>query len=156
MDEGKRKQGPIEQWFRYDTSLRMTARESLCVSRQFFDWEGIMQKQMYRIGKVILAGTVMAGMGFLSTLGRADNTAEATYKAKCATCHGADGKGETAAGKSMKAGSFADPEVAKMSDEDLSSAIEKGKNKMPAYGKSLKPDQIKDLVGYIRSLAKKG
>jgi mono/diheme cytochrome c family protein len=41
-----------------------------------------------------------------------------------------------------------------MSDEDLSSAIEKGKNKMPAYGKSLKPDQIKDLVAYIRSLAK--
>jgi cytochrome c6 len=113
-----------------------------------------VQDKMCWIRKIILAGTLMALMGFLNTAVRADNTAEATYKAKCATCHGADGKGETAAGKSMKAGSFADPAVAKMSDEDLSSAIEKGKNKMPAYGKSLKPDQIKDLVAYIRSLAK--
>ena len=111
-----------------------------------------MQDKMRRIRKIILTGTLMAG--FMNTPVRADNTAEATYKAKCATCHGADGKGETAAGKSMNAGSFARPAVAKMSDEDLSSAIEKGKNKMPAYGKSLKPDQIKDLVAYIRNLAK--
>ncbi len=54
----------------------------------------------------------------------------------------------------MKVRSFGDPEVAKMSDEDLSSAIEKGKGKMPAYGKSLKPDEIKAMVAYVRSLAK--
>jgi mono/diheme cytochrome c family protein len=33
--------------------------------------------------------------------------------------------------------------------------ITAGKGKMPAYGKSLKPDQVKDLVAYIRSLATK-
>ncbi len=32
--------------------------------------------------------------------------------------------------------------------------IEEGKGKMPGYGKSLKPDEIKDMVAYIRSLAK--
>ena len=97
---------------------------------------------------------VFAAAILLSASAKADNTAEATYKSKCAGCHGPDGKGETAAGKAMKAGSFAAPEVAKMSDDDLATAIAKGKNKMPAYEKSLKPEQIKDLVSYIRSLAK--
>jgi mono/diheme cytochrome c family protein len=41
-----------------------------------------------------------------------------------------------------------------MSDAELTAITTDGKGKMPAYGKSLKPDQIKDLVAYIRSLAK--
>ncbi len=85
---------------------------------------------------------------------RSDDKSAALYKQKCAACHGADGKGDTPAGKSMKVRSFADPDVAKMSDEELASAIEKGKGKMPTYGKSLKPEEIKGLVSYIRSLAK--
>jgi mono/diheme cytochrome c family protein len=100
------------------------------------------------------AATMLLAFAFMSTTAKADDTAEATYKAKCSSCHGPDGKGETSAGKAMKAGSFAAPEVAKMSDDDLGTAIGKGKNKMPAYEKSLKPEQIKDLVGYIRKLAK--
>jgi mono/diheme cytochrome c family protein len=104
---------------------------------------------------VALVVSVLLGLFFLIGPAKADNAAaEATYKAKCAMCHGPDGKGETAAGKSMKAGSFSAPEVAKMSDDDLAAAIAKGKNKMPAYEKSLNPDQIKGLVAYIRSLAK--
>ena len=85
---------------------------------------------------------------------RADDKSAALYKQKCAACHGADGKGDTPAGKSMKVRSFADPDVAKMSDDELASVIESGKGKMPAYGKSLKADEIKSLVAYIRSLAK--
>jgi cytochrome c6 len=85
---------------------------------------------------------------------KADDKSVALYRQKCATCHGADGKGDTPAGKSMKVRSLADPEVAKMTDDELASAIEKGKGKMPAYGKSMKPDEIKAMVAYIRSLAK--
>ena len=114
-----------------------------------------MREKMGWIGSAILAGAVLAEMGVLSPSVKADNTAEATYKAKCSACHGADGKGDTPTGKNMKVLSFSDPEVAKKSDEDLSETIEKGKGKMPAYGKSLKPEQIKDLVAYIRQLAKK-
>jgi mono/diheme cytochrome c family protein len=113
-----------------------------------------MQNKLQWVVK-IMAGTIfLSGLSFLSAPVQADNAAETTYKAKCAMCHGPDGKGETATGKAMKAGSFAAPEVAKMSDDELASAIAKGKNKMPAYEKSLKPDQIKGLVAYIRSLAK--
>lgn len=85
---------------------------------------------------------------------RPDDKSALLYKQKCVTCHGADGKGDTPAGKSMKVRSLADPEVAKMSDDDLAATIEKGKGKMPAYGKSMKPDEIKVMVAYIRSLAK--
>ncbi len=78
----------------------------------------------------------------------------ATYKAKCAGCHGADGKANTAPAKALGAHDFASDEVTKMSDADLIQVVTAGKNKMPAYGKSLKDAEIKDLVAYVRELAK--
>jgi cytochrome c6 len=76
--------------------------------------------------------------------------AAATYKAKCAMCHGADGKG----GK-MGTRDFASPEVKGESDAQLTETISKGKPpKMPAYGEKLKEGEIKDLVAYIRGLQK--
>jgi len=80
--------------------------------------------------------------------------AAATYKAKCAGCHGADGKANTAPAKSLGAHDFGSDEVAKMSDTDLITIVTAGKNKMPAYGKSLKETEIKDLVAYARELGK--
>ncbi|MBS1866642.1 MAG: c-type cytochrome, partial [Acidobacteria bacterium] len=84
------------------------------------------------LGAGLLASVLLAGPA------KAQDKSAATYKQKCAACHGADGKGDTPAGKSTKARSFADPDVAKQSDDELGTVIEKGKNKMPAYGKSLK------------------
>ncbi len=94
-----------------------------------------------------------AGLVVWSTPAAAQDVA-ATYKAKCAMCHGADGKGETPAGKKMGAHDFASPEVQKMSDADLTQAIEKGKNKMPAYAGKLKDSEVKELVAYVRGLGK--
>jgi cytochrome c6 len=106
------------------------------------------------MSKIICLATIVAAPVLLfAGTGADDKSAATTYKAKCATCHGADGKGDTPAGKSTKARSFADPEVVKASDDDLAGIIEKGKAKMPGYGKSMKPDEIKDMVAYIRSLA---
>jgi mono/diheme cytochrome c family protein len=76
------------------------------------------------------------------------------YKTKCVACHGADGKGETTVGKANKVRDLGSPDVQKQSDADLTGIITNGKNKMPPYGKSLKPDQIKDLVAYVRSFGK--
>ena len=58
-------------------------------------------------------------------------------------------------GKKLGARDLGSPEVQKRSDEDLIEAVTKGKNKMPAYGKTLKGDEIKGIVAYIRELAKK-
>lgn len=74
------------------------------------------------------------------------------YKSKCAACHGPDGTA-SAMGKKMGAHDFASAEVQKMSDAELSDVIVNGKNKMPKYG-SLKPEDIKGLVAFIRSLKK--
>ena len=102
----------------------------------------------------IMFGAALLLLNLSPSAVKADS-AEATYKAKCQMCHGPDGKGETPAGKAMKVKDFSSEDVQKMSDADLAAAITNGKGKMPAYGKSLKPEQIKDLVAYIRSLAKK-
>jgi mono/diheme cytochrome c family protein len=107
-----------------------------------------------RILNVIPGMCALAVAVIVCAPAKADDKSAALYKQKCATCHGADGKGDTPAGKSMKVRSLADPEVTTMTDDELAGAIEKGKGKMPAYGKSMKPDEIKTMVAYIRSLAK--
>jgi mono/diheme cytochrome c family protein len=86
---------------------------------------------------------------------RAQGTAEATYKAKCAGCHGPDGAGSTPAGKAMKVRDFHAPEVQKETDAELTDIISNGKNKMPKYADKLKDTEIKDLAAYVRGLGKK-
>jgi mono/diheme cytochrome c family protein len=78
--------------------------------------------------------------------------ASALFKSKCAGCHSADGTG-SATGKKMGAHDFTSAEVQKMSDAELADTITNGKNKMPEYG-SLKPEEVKGLVAYIRTLKK--
>jgi len=74
--------------------------------------------------KVILAILALAFLLFLA-LPNLSWAQEDIYKAKCAACHGADGKG-TAAGKKMGAPEFSSPAVQKASDEDLADFIENG------------------------------
>lgn len=105
--------------------------------------------------RVAIAVAILVFLGQLANSVKALDSGAALFKAKCAACHGADGKGETAMGKANKLRDLGSPDVQKQSDEDLSGIITAGKNKMPAYGKSLKPEQVKDLVAFIRSLAKK-
>ena len=45
-------------------------------------------------------------------------------------------------------------DVQGMSDADLTGAITNGKGKMPGFKGKLTDAQIKDLVGYIRTLKK--
>ena len=103
---------------------------------------------LFAVTAVVLASTL-----FLPSSARAQS-ASATYKAKCAGCHGADGKASSGAGKALGAHDFGSEEVAKMSDADLIKTVTDGKNKMPAYGKSMKEPEIKDMVAYIRELSK--
>jgi cytochrome c6 len=81
-------------------------------------------------------------------------TGAALFKAKCAPCHGPDGKGETSMGKVLKVRDLSSPEVQKQSDAELTGLIENGKGKMPAYKAKLSERDIKELVSYIRTLKK--
>jgi mono/diheme cytochrome c family protein len=75
------------------------------------------------------------------------------YKSKCAACHGADGTG-TPMGKKIGVRDLTSADVQKMSDAELTDIITNGKGKMPAFGKSLKAEDIQGLVAYIRALKK--
>lgn len=106
--------------------------------------------------RICLAGAAMfALLCLFSSPARAQAEGEKVYKAKCASCHGADGVGATPAGKATKAPNFCSDEVKKETDEEWTTIIVKGKNKMPAYDKKVTDAEIKDVVAYIRSLCKK-
>jgi len=114
-----------------------------------------MRKSTSWIAGILVVALALAVIVVLAAPVKADTAAaEATYKAKCAMCHGPDGKGATATGKAMGVKDFSSEEVQKMSDADLSGAINTGKGKMPAY-KTFTEDQVKDLVAYIRAFGKK-
>ena len=84
----------------------------------------------------------------------AADDAQSLYQSKCAGCHAPDGGG-TVAGKKLNTRDLRSSEVQQQTDAELMGIVEKGKNKMPAYTGKLTEDQIKLMVGHIRSLAKK-
>jgi cytochrome c6 len=77
-----------------------------------------------------------------------------TFKARCAPCHGATGRGDTKMGQHLRLRDLSSPDVHKQTDDELEALIAKGKGKMPPYGAKLTREQIKDLVKFIRSLKK--
>lgn len=85
----------------------------------------------------------------------ADDDAASLFKSKCAMCHAQDGSGNSPSGKALKAKDLRSQEAQSKSDAEISEVITKGQGKMPAFGQKLKPDQIQELVAYVRQLAKK-
>jgi mono/diheme cytochrome c family protein len=125
----------------------------------------IQRKDQYNMKKstrlmklmfVAIAAAAMAApaMSFSSYAVAPVNDAGALYKAKCASCHAADGSGNTAMGKKLNLRDLRSKEVQSQSDDQLYNIIAKGKGKMPPYEKSLGADKCRQLVAYTRSLAK--
>ena len=96
---------------------------------------------MKNLMKAVL--TVLAFTLVFSTWSLADGGAD--FKAKCAMCHGADGKGDTSMGKTLKVRDLGSADVQSQSDADLTGIITNGKGKMPKYDGKLTADQIKDV-----------
>jgi mono/diheme cytochrome c family protein len=102
-----------------------------------------------RSNVALAAILAMAGV-----VGFAQSGGEATYKSKCASCHGATGMADSGAGKSLKVKPVNDPDVKAMSEADMIKVTTDGKGKMPSYKGKLTDDQIKDAVAFYRSLGK--
>jgi mono/diheme cytochrome c family protein len=84
--------------------------------------------------------------------------AKELYGQECALCHGETGDGKTDLAKDMglKLSDWTDPKtLAAKTDGDLFNVIRNGKDKMPAepVGRA-KDDEVRNLILYIRSLAK--
>lgn len=105
--------------------------------------------------KRLLQSAAILGFGVMLCAALANaQSAESSYKSKCAGCHGQDGN-PSVAGKSLGARPFSSPEVKKESNAELEQVISDGRNKMPKYGEKLSAAEIKGLVTYIRDLGKK-
>jgi cytochrome c6 len=98
------------------------------------------------------------GLLALAALGRAAPAAE-NWENLCAKCHGADGKGQTKAGKKLSVKDYTDAKVqAEMKDADMEKTIldgvtdKAGKEKMKAYKEEISAAEAKELVAYIRKL----
>jgi mono/diheme cytochrome c family protein len=80
------------------------------------------------------------------------------YGFDCAMCHGTsgDGKGDLAADMKLSLKDWRDPGSLKdMTDGELNYIISKGKGKMPAGADQMKPDEIWNMVSYVRAFAGK-
>jgi mono/diheme cytochrome c family protein len=84
------------------------------------------------------------------------------YQSYCTGCHGASGKGDGPAGKTLPvkpADHTNGRKMSQYSDEHLMTVISKGgasvgkSPQMPAWGAVLKETQIQEVVAYIRTLA---
>lgn len=74
--------------------------------------------------------------------------ARATFLRSCAVCHGADGQGKPLGG--LRAPSLKREEAMNYSDEQLFDRIYRGTGNMPSFKNSLKEEEIKGLVRYVR------
>jgi mono/diheme cytochrome c family protein len=105
--------------------------------------------------------TVTAGiLAIAASLSYAADVKE-NWTRHCGRCHGADGAGDTKAGKKLNVKDYTSADVqAKMTDADMLKAIvdgvkgDDGKDKMQSYKEKLSEQESKDLVAYIRTMKK--
>jgi mono/diheme cytochrome c family protein len=102
----------------------------------------------------IFSGSALLALGFLflSPASSAQDLGATIYKAKCQSCHGPTGDGNTPVGKATKARDLCSAEVKKETDAEMIALILKGKNKMPPQ--KITEAEAKQVVAYIRSLCK--
>lgn len=74
------------------------------------------------------------------------------YTEKCVLCHKENGEGGEVniEGDKFKVPSFKNEKVAALDDKKYTRVIEEGDDKMPAFKKHLKPEEIAGLIKYIR------
>ena len=84
------------------------------------------------------------------------------YYAFCAACHGVDGRGSWRAALFLiRPGNLADGHLRDLPDQYLFEIVKNGgspigKPGMPGFGFSLPDEDIRALVGYVKSLPRSG
>jgi ubiquinol-cytochrome c reductase cytochrome c subunit len=98
---------------------------------------------------------IFVGAMLLNTVIARAADGQQLYIANCASCHGADGKGRTPAGKKLGAhdltqSKLADAEIEKQIVVGTTDA--KGNTRMPSFKAVLQPEEIAALVAYVAAL----
>src|SRR5450432_2337948 len=101
---------------------------------------GLHMQNVRFIAPIVVGSLLLSGLA----LAEVDKKTERTWKAKCASCHGADGKGQTDQGTKMGIADYTDPAWQKgKTDADLKKAITEGVNREKA-GKKQEMEPFKD------------
>jgi mono/diheme cytochrome c family protein len=96
---------------------------------------------------LVLAAT----LALASAVCFAQSGGEATYKAKCAMCHGSAGTPSAGMAKAMGIKPTSDADIKKLTAAEVATAVKAGKGKMkPIAG--LTDAQIKDVSAFFKSL----
>ena len=96
------------------------------------------------------SGDPNAKQGARGESGGTPALADITWRNQCATCHGAEGKGDGPQGPMFKAPDLGREDwQSKVKDEEIASTIVNGKGRMPKF--ELSPDVVQGLVARIRS-----
>jgi len=101
------------------------------------------------LGLWIISSWTVAALAADASVGKA------IFEKSCVGCHGKDGKGNPAMAKVLgeKGLDLTAKDATQKSDEQLLKIIAEGAGKMPAQ-KSLSVDEQKQVLSYVRSLAK--
>jgi mono/diheme cytochrome c family protein len=105
---------------------------------------------------LILAASLFS---FIAAAAAPDKKTERTWKAKCAACHGPDGKGDTEQGKKVNVSDMTSKDwQGAHPDDEMAKAIKEGSKKTDKHGEmeayDLSPDDISKLVAVVRTFAK--
>lgn len=122
---------------------------------------------MNRLSNLLMLGVVTGALFGTMLPSRAmaevDKKTLRTWKAKCSSCHGEDGKGATEQGKKMAVRDMTAPEFWKgLTDDKMKDAIANGLKQtkgavvqeMEPYKDKIKPEDIDALVGYVKTFKK--
>jgi len=108
----------------------------------------------YKIGVIgMLSLFLLAIPHSAAAQGKAEE-GQKLFEANCSKCHGPDGSGNTAIGKAVGAKDLRAAEAQKLTDAQIATQIEQGKNNMPPFGDALDKGKIADLVAYVKVLRK--
>ncbi len=93
---------------------------------------------------------------FVTAEGDNSQAGQKLFESKCAQCHGKDAKGVAKMVKMLKttpaALDLTSGAAVALSAEDMGKIVSAGKKKMPKYKGKLTPEQIQQVVQYVKSL----
>lgn len=107
------------------------------------------------------AGAVLSSPASASGAGAATGAPgiQARYEKLCASCHASDGKGNPKKATVLKIDAarldLSREEAKGLSRDEKKAILLEGREKMPAYAKKLKPEEVEPMLDYVAELAGK-
>jgi mono/diheme cytochrome c family protein len=102
-----------------------------------------------------IVAALLGALALASTAAAADlELGKKVYTAKCAACHGADGKGNAKMAATLK---VTIPELsasAGKSEAELLKLLSEGRKPMPSFAKGLSKDEMESVLSYTKALVK--